>query len=120
MALARDGQLGNIRSRDMQKLENAFAYIVDMLGQVDSLSQLSSQQRQSLELAQSQFDGIVRAEDEDRRICKRVASTGTRLGALECLTVAQRRARARASKSMVESAQRGFCVPGGGNTCVRD
>jgi hypothetical protein len=119
MALARDGQLGHIKSREMKKLENAYAFILDTLGRADSIAQLSPQQRQSLELAQSQFDEIVGAEDEDRRICKRVASTGTRLGALECLTVAQRRARARASRNTVESAQRGFCVPGDGTPCVR-
>lgn len=119
MTLARDGQLGQIKSREMQKLENAYAFMLELLGQVDSISQLSPQQRQSLELAQSQFDDIVRADDEDRRICKRVASTGTRLGALECLTVAQRRARARASRNMVDSAQRGYCVPGEGTPCVR-
>lgn len=118
MAMARDGQFGRIRGREMKRLESAYSHIVETLGGVDTLAQLNPQQAQSLELARSQFDEILKPEDENRKICKRVANTGTRLGALECLTLAERRARARASRSMVNDAQRGFCVPGEGTPCV--
>lgn len=97
MAMARDGQYGRLRGRDLERLESAYAHIVATLSEVESLSQLNPQKRQSLALAQSQFDGILKPEDSDRKICKRIASTGTRLGALECLTLAERRARAEAS-----------------------
>lgn len=118
MSLARDGQFGNIKSRDMEKLENAYAFIVETLGQVDSVSELNPQQSQSLELARSQFDGILRVDDEDRKVCKRVSTTGTRLGALECLTVAERRARAEASRLNVQALQRGQCNPSENRPCL--
>ena len=117
MTMARDGQYGPIRGREMERLETAYAYIVETLSHVKELSELSPQKQQSLTLAQSQFDGILKPEDSHRKICKRVASTGTRLGALECLTLAERRARAEASREMVQQAQRGFCIPGEGNAC---
>lgn len=117
MAMARDGQYGRLRGRDLERLESAYAHIVATLSEVESLSQLNPQKRQSLALAQSQFDGILKPEDSDRKICKRIASTGTRLGALECLTLAERRARAEASREMVKETQRGFCIPGEGNAC---
>jgi hypothetical protein len=118
MALARDGQFGPIKSRDMETLEKAYAFIVETLGQVESVSQLNPQQSQSLELAQSQFDGILRVEEDDRKICKRVSTTGTRLGALECLTVAERRARAEAARVNVQALQRGQCNPSENRPCL--
>lgn len=118
MAMARDGQFGRIKGREMKRLESAFSHIMETLGQVDTLAELNTQQAQSLALARSQFSEILKPEDENRKICKRVASTGTRLGALECLTLAERRARARASRNLVSDAQRGFCVPGEGTPCV--
>jgi len=117
MALARDGQFGHIKSRDMKALEEAYAFIVETLGQVDSVSELNPQQSQSLELARSQFDSTLRADDEDRKICKRVSTTGTRLGALECLTVAERRARAEAARANVQALQRGQCNPSENRPC---
>lgn len=116
--MARDGQFGRIKSRDMEKIESAHARIVELLTPVNSPSELPPQLRQSLALAQSQIDAILKPEDDDRKICKRVPSTGTRLGALECLTLAERRDRARASRNMVNDAQRGFCVPGEGTPCT--
>jgi hypothetical protein len=115
MEMARDGQFGRIKSRDMEKLESAYGRMVELLSNVDEPSELPSSQRQTLALAQSEITEILNPDDENRRICKRVASTGTRLGALECLTVAERRQRARASRNMANDSQRGFCVPGSGN-----
>jgi len=115
MEMARDGQFGRIKSRDMEKLEAAHARIVELLSDVDEPTELPSAQRQSLALAQSEITAILNPDDENRKICKRVASTGTRLGALECLTLAERRQRARASRNMANDSQRGFCVPGSGN-----
>lgn len=115
MEMARDGQFGRIKSRDMEKLEAAYARMVELLSGVDEPTDLPSTQRQSLALAQSEITAILNPDDENRKICKRVASTGTRLGALECLSLAERRQRARASRSMANESQRGFCVPGSGN-----
>lgn len=116
--MARDGQFGRIKSRDMEKLESAHARIVELLTPVSAPSELAPQLQQSLALAQSQIDAILRPAEDDRKICKRVPNTGTRLGALECLTLAERRERARASRNMVNDAQRGFCVPGEGTPCT--
>jgi hypothetical protein len=115
MEMARDGQFGRIKSRDMEKLEAAHARMIELLSDVDEPTELPSAQRQSLALAQSEITAILNPDDENRKICKRVASTGTRLGALECLTLAERRQRARASRNMANDSQRGFCVPGSGN-----
>jgi hypothetical protein len=117
MEMAREGQFGRISQRDMNRLESAYAHIIATLSDVDTLAQLNPQLRQSLVLAQSQFDEILKPEDDDRKICKRVASTGTRLGVLECLTLAERRNRAENSREIVKETQRGFCIPGEGNAC---
>lgn len=118
MEMARDGQYGRIKPKDMERLESAHARIVELLEPVDSPDELQPEQRQSLEQAQSIASDILKAGDPNRRICKRVAATGTRLGAMECLTLAQRRDRARSSRYMVEDAQRGFCISGEGNSCT--
>ncbi|WP_143006721.1 hypothetical protein [Aquimonas voraii] len=117
MNMARDGQYGRIKKRDMDRLESAFAHIVEVLGMVERVSELPAEKQQSLASAQSQINDVLKPEDEDRKICKRISSTGTRLGALECLTLAERRSRAEAFRNMVDGMQRGACVPGEGRPC---
>ena len=112
MEMARDGQYGRIKARDMETLESAYSRMITLLENVDSPSALPATQQQTLALAQSQMAAILRPDDPDRKICKRIAATGTRLGAMECLSLDQRRQRARASRSMVNDAQRGMCNPG--------
>lgn len=110
--MAQDGQYGRIKPRDMATLERAQDQVIELLSQVDTLAELGPEQRSLVADARTQIGSILNVEDKDRRVCKRVSATGTRLGAMECLTVAERELRARASREMAGSLQRGFCIPG--------
>lgn len=117
VSMARDGQYGRIKKDLMQQLEAANARIAELLGSVDSSSELGAGEQQQLARAQAEISRILRPEEGDRRVCQRIAATGTRLGAMECMTVAERRQRARATRDMVVDMQRGSCIPGETSRC---
>lgn len=115
LQMARDGQYGRIASTDMAALRQAHAQIRDALQGVATLAELDAPQRSRVEAAREQIGGLLRSDEKDRKICKRVERTGSRVTGMECLTVAERESRARASQAMAADAQRGFCVPGTDN-----
>lgn len=118
LSMARDGQYGRISKRDLQRLEAAQARVVALLAGVASPTQLVASDKQALERAQVEINSILRHDDDNRRVCKRVAATGTRLGAMECMTVAERRQRARSNRDAVQDMQRGVvCLSGEGKWC---
>jgi len=117
--MARDGQYGRINRRNMAELEEAHAVLHRLLAGHDNPEELGSEDRIALFNAQQAITALVGNDDKNRKICKRASVTGSRVGAVECMTVAEREARARASRSMVDDAQRGFCVPGETSRCGR-
>lgn len=117
--LAREGQYGRINRRDMQALEDAHATMKQLLEGHDAPEALENEDRVALFNAQHTITAIVGNDDKNRKICKRVAVTGSRVAATECLTVAEREARARASRSMAGDALRGYCIPGEASRCGR-
>jgi hypothetical protein len=112
--LAQEGQYGRISRRDMLELNEAHAAVHRLLEGHEAPEELDSDDRIALFNAQQKITAIVGNDDKNRKICKRVAVTGSRVAAVECMTVAQREARARASRSMAGEALRGFCIPGQG------
>jgi hypothetical protein len=115
--LARDGQYGPINRADRKRLLEAEATIVALLeGQTDA-RHLQPDQRIALYNAQEEITAIVRADDKDRKVCRRVANTGTRLAKAECLTVAEREARAKEARDYATRAQRVVCYVGEGSPC---
>jgi hypothetical protein len=112
MDLAREGQYGRISRRDMVELNEAHAALHRLLEGHDDPEELDNEDRIALFNAQQKITAIVGNDDKNRKICKRVSVTGSRVAAVECMTVAQREARARASRSAAGEALRSFCVPG--------
>ena len=119
LELARRGEYGPIKRRDLRDLEAAHATMHRLLEGHDAPEDLENEDRIALFNAQHKITAIVGSDDKNRKICKRVAVTGSRVAAVECLTVAERESRARASRTMVGDAQRGFCNPGEASRCAR-
>lgn len=117
LAMAQQGQYGRIRPRDLDRLQESATEIFDLLDSVSAPAELPAAQRKQLALAYADFTEILRPEDEERRICRRIEVTGTRLGGVECMTLGERKARARAAGGLVEDAQRGTCIPGEASAC---
>ncbi len=111
LQMARDGQYGRLSSADMAMLREAHARVSSSLEGAASLNELSPEQRAVVEAAREQMAALLRSDDKDRKICKRIELTGSRVMGMECLTVAQREARARAARAMAGDSLRGFCVP---------
>jgi hypothetical protein len=114
LELAREGQYGRISRKDMVELNEAHAALHRLLDGHDAPEELDNEDRIALFNAQQKITAIAGNDDKNRKICKRVAVTGSRVAAVECMTVAEREARARASRSMANDALRGFCIPGQG------
>jgi hypothetical protein len=112
LSLAKTGQYGRLKRGDMDKIEASHQTMVGLLANVGEVADLTEQQQDQLEAAQSSISTLLRANDPNREVCKRAGKTGSRIGVMECLTIAQREARARASRNMIGELQRGFCVPG--------
>lgn len=115
LEMAREGQYGRISRKDMAELAEAHGAVKQLLDGHDAPADLDNDDRIALFNAQQKITAIVGNDDKNRKICKRVVVTGSRVAAVECMTVAQREARARASRSMTDDALRGFCIPGSGS-----
>jgi hypothetical protein len=112
LQLARRGEYGSIKRRDLRELEAAHATMHRLLEGHDAPEDLENEDRIELFNAQHKITAIVGSDDKNRKICKRVAVTGSRVAAVECLTVAERESRARAASRMAGEVQRNICIPG--------
>lgn len=112
--MARNGGYGKLPRGSVKRLEQAQEAINDLLDGHASARELPPQERVALYNAQETITSILRNDDKNRVICKREAATGSRLTKTECMTVAQREARARASAEMTSRTQRGVIYPGEG------
>lgn len=112
LEMARDGEFGRVRGNDMQDLEDARDTIASLLVKVADPNELGPDERVELFNAQTRITEIVRNDDKQRKICRRVSVTGSRVAATECLTVAQREQRRRAAREQTGNVQRGYCLAG--------
>lgn len=112
MDMGRRGDYGRISREDMERAESAQTEIERLLAGHAVASELGTEERVALYNAQELIISILRSDEKDRKICRLVSTTGTRVGKAECLTVAQRERRSiQASRDMREI-QRLNCRPG--------
>jgi hypothetical protein len=94
--LALDGDYGRIKGADIDRMLAAHKTIKSLLDGHENARHLQPEQRIELYNAQETISAIVRNDEKNRKVCKRVSATGSRLTKAECMTVAQREARAKA------------------------
>ena len=111
--LAKKGDYGKIKQKERERLDASYARLKQLLDDVESPLELPLDQRIEVFNAQEVIVSIVERHPKDTMICRRKQSTGTRIPATECLTIAQREARARASREATERlAKPNPCVTG--------
>lgn len=113
--LAREGGYGRLKRGDSAKLEKARDRINALLAGHPDPAALPDEARLEVYNAQQLIVDILGKDDQDRVVCKREATLGSRVAGTECLTVGQREARARQSRENTGFAQREHCVPGAGD-----
>jgi hypothetical protein len=109
LELARQGQYGRLGRGAMQRLQSARDRMHALLEGRASAMELAPRDRIALYNAQETVRGILRDDDADRIVCRRETSTGSRIATTECLTVAERRERARAAREEIERYGRNRC-----------
>lgn len=115
---AHGGVYGTIRPSDMQRLENARDSIEALLEGPAGARGLSPEDRVTLHNAEQLFVSILRKDDKSRMVCVRETKTGSRLpGKTECLTLAEREARAASAREGTEAVKRNVCYTDEGQSC---
>lgn len=97
-----DGSLGSLNEREQRLFEDSQRTIERLLGDVDSVDELSANQKVELYNAQEAINAIIRGNAENRQICRRQVQTlGSNIRKTECYTARQR-------DEMLRQAQRGL------------
>jgi hypothetical protein len=112
MSMARRGDYGRIERDDLKRAEKAQQEIEILLAGRAKASELDTDDRVRLLNAQELITSVLRSDDKNRKICKRMPNTGSRLGKTECMTVAQREKRALQASRDMREIQRLNCRPG--------
>ena len=117
MQLANSGGYGPLGRAKMARLDSARIRINALLKGHSSALELDADDRLALYNAQETITPRSTGR-QGTSICRRAPATGSRLWKTECMTVAEREARARASRESVDRVQRtGVCYAGEGNNC---
>ena len=118
LAMAANGTYGDLRRGASKDLQNARDAMVRILGTRTTLDNLPHEDLLALQNAEDSIGAILRHNEKDRMVCKRANKTGTRFATSECMTVAQREARAQSAGEATGLLQREECIPTpGGNAC---
>ena len=117
LALADQGQYGRLERGSDKKLQALREQVAGLLEGRASIDELPADDEVKLLNAQGRIAAILRNQDKDRVVCKREARTGSRLAVTECMTVAEREARAASAGEATEKVQRNVCIAGEGNPC---
>jgi hypothetical protein len=115
--MARNGDYGKLKRGAIGELEDASDTIADLLDGHEKATDLRPDERIDLYNAQELIASIIRDDDKNRIVCKRVAAIGTRLAKAECMTIAQREAKAKAAKELVKEFGRTVCNPSETRLC---
>ena len=91
------GEYARFDANAVSRMERAQDNVFAMLRGVNSLDQLSPNQRTELSNSLDEIKSILLANEANRQICHRERKTGSNLIELRCETVAQREAHARDS-----------------------
>lgn len=118
LALAYSGEYGRLKRGSEKQLQTARDRIADLLAGHTSARELPPEDRIAIYDAQQEINSILNNQDKNRVICRREARTGSRLATInECMTIAEREARANLMREGVDKIQRNFCIPGEGQPC---
>ncbi len=91
---ARSGEYSKFDDSAVHRMEAAQDQVFHMLTGVDSISQLTTDQKIELSNALDQVKATLLAHEDNRMICHSERKTGTNLSSRVCETVAQRKANA--------------------------
>ena len=117
--MASNGVYGPMKHGDLKRLEAARDTVYDLLNGHASPRELRSDELVALYNAQESITAILKKDDKNRMVCKREAKTGSRLWGTECMTVAEREARARIASENTGTQQRLGCSVGETSTCAK-
>ena len=115
VAMAKKGDHGSVKKRDMDRILVAEGQIESILHDRSDDSGLTEDQRLELFNSQEIISAVLRDNDDARIVCTRLPGNGTRLTQKECLTVGQRKARAAQARDAVGSLKQEGSIG-----CVRD
>lgn len=111
LAMAAVGTYGALRRGAVRDLQAARDRIATALGTRATLGALPEDDRLAIQNAEDAISAILRNNEKDRMVCKRVTKTGTRFETSECMTVAQREARAASAAEATGVVQGIYCNP---------
>ena len=107
--LARKGDYGRLSTVQINMLLEARNRLSQLANANASIDDFDADEQRSFEHALERINRLTRSANKERVVCKYVIKTGTRFGTRECLTVAQREARAKSSRDRTEQIQRAIC-----------
>ena len=117
LALASDGQYGNLKRGSGKRLEEARDRIAAALDGQKTVADLPLTDRIVIQNAEDEITSILQTKERDRMVCRRDMKTGTRLATTECLTIGEREARAATAAEDTSGIQRNVCYIGEGQRC---
>lgn len=117
LAMAASGTYGDLRRGASKELQSARDAMARILGTRATLDDLPHEDLLALQNAEDSIGAILRNNEKDRMVCRRVTKTGTRFATSECMTVAEREARAISAGQATGTVQRENCIPTADNPC---
>lgn len=118
VAMGLRGEYGSLSQSEKRRLRLSHDRIVRELQGAEDIGALPREARIVIYNAQQNIESILNANDTDRMVCTHRLVTGTRLKKTECLSIADREARTRASVRTVDSMMRVLCDPSQGSRCA--
>jgi hypothetical protein len=107
--LAKKGEYGRLSAAQINMILEARNRIERLAMENSSIEDFDASERRIYDHAIERINRVTRSTDKQRMVCKKVVKTGTRLVESECLTVAQREARAKSSRDRTDQIQRAGC-----------
>ena len=108
------GEYSRFSEADVAKMKRAQDSVFSMLSGVDSLDQLTLDQKTSLSNSLDTIKATLLSDEGNRVICYRERRTGTNLVEKRCETVAEREARRRAAQEDMREMNRSVQTQHGG------
>jgi hypothetical protein len=116
--VARSEESDRFSRREFSRLESARDKIYFLLKGHTSTTELMPKERIEFFNAQEVIFNLLGEEnDDDRMVCKRVATLGTRVSKTVCMTEGERAYRARLARENTDKFQNPNCVPGETSRC---
>lgn len=106
LEMASKGEYGQLRRGSDARLRAARDRIAEVLEGHATTAELEGDERVALINAEETIKSVIRNDDKDRIVCAYISSTGSRLAKKECMSVAQREARAKEASRVASEHQR--------------